>query len=140
MVRRHQHSQLYLTHHFEVPVIAVFTKYDQFLLNVEMDVLDEPDKYPDIDVSDEVTRRFQEHYLQPLGDGVRYVQLQSAFRLICRGCILMTSSAEMHQADSRCDGLIERTAAALNDEVVALMLLAVQRGNVELSVKTALNR
>jgi hypothetical protein len=32
------------------------------------------------------------------------------------------------------------TAAALDEETVALMLLAVQRGNLELSVKTALRR
>ena len=42
--------------------------------------------------------------------------------------------------DSRCNGLIEKTAAALNDDVVALMLLAVQRGNLELSIKIALSR
>ena len=46
----------------------------------------------------------------------------------------------MNLKDSRCTGLIEKTAAALNEDVVALMLLAVQRGNVELSVKTALSR
>jgi hypothetical protein len=34
-----------LMKHFEVPIIAVFTKYDQFLYNVEMDVLDDPDEY-----------------------------------------------------------------------------------------------
>ena len=28
--------------HFEVPVIVVFTKYEQFLRNVKMDVLDNP--------------------------------------------------------------------------------------------------
>jgi hypothetical protein len=39
-----------------------------------------------------------------------------------------------------CDNLIKETAASLNDNVVALMLLAVQRGNLELSVKIALNR
>jgi hypothetical protein len=42
--------------------------------------------------------------------------------------------------DSRCDSLVEKTAAALNEDTVALMLLAVQRGNLELSVKTALRR
>ena len=109
-----------------------------------MDVSDDPDKYPGKNLSEwvtlEETRRFREHYLQPLGRDDRYVRLQSGFRLICPGCILMTSSAEMHQTDSRCDGLIERTAAELNDDVVALMLLAVQRRNLELSVKTALNR
>ena len=42
--------------------------------------------------------------------------------------------------DGCCNGLIEETAAALNEDVVALMLLAVQRGNLELSVKTALSQ
>ena len=43
-------------------------------------------------------------------------------------------------SDSRCGNLIEMTATALNDEAVLLMLLAVQRGNVELSVKLAWER
>jgi hypothetical protein len=42
--------------------------------------------------------------------------------------------------DSRCNDLVEKTAAALNEDTVALMLLAVQRGNLELSVKIALRR
>ena len=42
--------------------------------------------------------------------------------------------------NSRCDDLIEKTAAALNDDIVAIMLLAVQRDNLQLSVKAALNR
>ena len=41
---------------------------------------------------------------------------------------------------SHCDQLVEKTAAALNEEAVMLMLLAVQRGNVELSVKIAWRR
>ena len=39
-----------------------------------------------------------------------------------------------------CNGLLENTAAALNEDVIALMLLAVQRGNLELSINIALNR
>ena len=46
---------------------------------------------------------------------------------------------EMHRNDSHCRNLVEKTAAALNDKAVMLMLLAVQRGNVELSVKVAWN-
>ena len=41
---------------------------------------------------------------------------------------------------SHCDDLVEKTGTALNEEVVMLMLLAVQKGNVELSVKTAWRR
>jgi hypothetical protein len=106
-----------------VPVIAVFTKYDQFRFNVEMDMFDDPDKYPDSNVSRVVEKRFQEYYLHPLGHDVRYVRLE-----------------KMNMKDSRCDSLVEKTAAALNEDTVALMLLTVQRGNLELSVKTALSR
>ncbi|KAN0130009.1 hypothetical protein V8E53_012163 [Lactarius tabidus] len=106
-----------------VPVIAVFTKYDQFLFNVEMDVSDDPDKYPDSTVAQVAEKRLQDHYLRPLGDDVRYVLLE-----------------KMHMKDSRCDNLVEKTAEALNDDAVALMLLAVQKGNLDLSVKMALSR
>ncbi|KAF8261830.1 hypothetical protein EI94DRAFT_1705227 [Lactarius quietus] len=106
-----------------VPVIVVFTKYDQFLFNVEMDVDDDPDKYPDGNVSEETQRRFEEYYLGPLGNNARYVRLE-----------------KMNMKESHCNELIEKTAAALEDDVVALMLLAVQKGNIELSIKTALSR
>jgi hypothetical protein len=46
----------------------------------------------------------------------------------------------MHKQNSRCDDLIEKTAEALNEDTLALMLLAVQRGNLAVSVKLALNR
>jgi hypothetical protein len=48
--------------------------------------------------------------------------------------------AEMHRQNRSCNDLIEKTVAALNDNVVTLMFLAVHRGNLELSVKMALNR
>jgi hypothetical protein len=44
---------------------------------------------------------------------------------------------EMHKPDGCCKKLIEETAVALSHDVVTLMLLAVQRSNVELSVKLA---
>ncbi|KAH9163053.1 GTP-binding protein [Lactarius sanguifluus] len=102
-----------------VPVIAVFTKYDQFRRNVEIDLMDYGN--PDDGVTEVTEKLFQEHYLRPLGDHVVFVRLE-------RG------------QNRRCDDLIEKTAAALNGDTVILMLLAVQKGNLELSVKTALKR
>ena len=46
----------------------------------------------------------------------------------------------MHMKGGQCGELVEKTAAALNDDAVMLMLLAVQRGNVDLSVRTAWRR
>ena len=43
----------------------------------------------------------------------------------------------MHKNGQRCTELIEVTANALSGDVVALMLIAVQRDNLELSVKKA---
>ncbi|SRR6266404_2338754 len=40
--------------------------------------------------------------------------------------------------ETRCDNLIEATAAALNEDVVALMLVAVQKDNLGVSVNLAL--
>ena len=46
----------------------------------------------------------------------------------------------MHKPDQRCTDLIEVTANALSLDVVVLMLMAVQRGNLERSVKQAVER
>ena len=71
-----------LMKHFEVPVIAVFTKYDQFLRNLKMDMLDDSDKYADRSVSEVAEELFQEHYLCPLGDDIGYVRLESELQVI----------------------------------------------------------
>jgi hypothetical protein len=46
----------------------------------------------------------------------------------------------MHINGSHCGNLIKKTAAALKEDAVMLMLVAVQRNNVELSVKLAWRR
>jgi hypothetical protein len=43
----------------------------------------------------------------------------------------------MHKPGQRCTDLIEKTANALSDNVVALMLLAVQKDNLELNIGQA---
>ena len=67
----------------------MFTKYDQFLLNIEMNLMDYPDEYLDSNVSEVAEIKFQERYLRPLGDDVRYVRLESGFRIKCQSYMLM---------------------------------------------------
>ena len=67
------------THHFEVPVIVVFTKYDQFVYNVAMHLFDYPSSYPERDASVVAEKQFQKHYLHPLGNDIRFVRLKSGF-------------------------------------------------------------
>ena len=45
---------------------------------------------------------------------------------------------EMQKHGQQCAGLIEMTANALSGNVVVLMLVAVQRYNLELSIKQAI--
>ena len=44
---------------------------------------------------------------------------------------------EMQKRETRCHGLLEETAKALNEDVLALMLLAVQKMDLELSIRMA---
>ena len=48
--------------------------------------------------------------------------------------------AGMHETGRHCTELLEKTAKALNDNVVDVMLLAVQKGNLELSINLAVTR
>ncbi len=72
----------------------MFTKYDQFLRNVEIDLEDQHDEDPSVDVSKEAIEKaaneiFEEHYLGPIGEGVPWVRLRGEFRVKCLGEILM---------------------------------------------------
>jgi hypothetical protein len=51
-------------------------------------------------------------------------------------CANFTSQG-MHKPNQLCKGLIEITASSLTGGVVALMLLAVQKDNLELSITHA---
>jgi len=53
-------------------------------------------------------------------------------------CCINVRPAGMQKHGERCANLIEMTANSLSDGVVALMLLAVQRDNLELNIKQAI--
>ena len=57
-----------------------------------MHFVDYPDEYPNITISEATEEQFQEHYLRPLGDNVRYVRLESGFRVKCLDYMLMSFS------------------------------------------------
>ena len=47
---------------------------------------------------------------------------------------------EMQKVETRCHALLAETAGALNKDVLVLMFLAVQRADLELSIRTAVKR
>ncbi|KIJ94961.1 hypothetical protein K443DRAFT_11740 [Laccaria amethystina LaAM-08-1] len=106
-----------------VPLIAVFTKYDQFKDNIEIRLKRGGGTDWETKAPAEAERVFQEEYLGKVGGMPDFVRLEG-----------------MHEAGKRCTELLEKTANALNDNVVTVMLLAVQRGNLELSVSLAVKK
>jgi len=101
----------------QVPVIAVFTKYDQFRREIRMKLEDQhPDSAP---VDDDVETIFKEHFLGNLKGSPPFVRLE-----------------KMNKPDQRCTDLISTTASSLSSSV-QLMLLAVQKVNLELNIDYA---
>ncbi|KAG6375315.1 hypothetical protein JVT61DRAFT_3541 [Boletus reticuloceps] len=112
----------------KVPVIAVFTKYDQFKRDtkIKLAMRSGGGSLTAKDVDGEVEKVFQEQYWGVVKDEsprYGYVRLE-----------------KMHKVGERCNALITETSNALSTNVATLMLLAVQRGNLEMSVKLAMER
>jgi hypothetical protein len=119
---------------FQVPVIAVFTKYDQFKRNLKMRLEDE-DHGPGTYFETEAENVFYRDYLASLVGPPPFVRLESENSFNQFTPIFNLCYVGMHKPDQRCTDLLEVTANALSGGVVALMLMAVKRDNLELSVK-----
>jgi hypothetical protein len=126
----------------QVPVIAVFTKYDQFRRNIGIK-LEDQQRDPSL-LDAEVESVFNEHYMAglPGPPSPPFVRLESEDFDDHRDMyFIKLSPAGMHKPEQQCNGLIKITVNALSGAVVALMLLAVQRDhNLELSIDYAINR
>ena len=114
-----------------VPVIAVFTKYDQFWLDIEMNLKDCGCPNPETRAPANAERVFKEEYLRNLGEAPRLCAWKVRSSRVYRYSRNNNLSSEMHETGQRCDELLVTTGHALNDGVVAVMLLAVQKGNPE---------
>jgi len=61
---------------FQVPVIAVFMKFDQFRCNIRMKLEDEHCD-PGMDLNTEVENMFNQHYLASLNGPPPFIRLES---------------------------------------------------------------
>lgn len=61
---------------FQVPVIAVFTKFEQFKRNITMK-LNEQGRDPKIHLDEEVESMFNQHYMAKLGGSPPFIRLES---------------------------------------------------------------
>jgi hypothetical protein len=120
----------------QVPVIAVFTKYDQFKREIKMK-MEDARRGSETNLEDEGDSIFHEHYLTRLGGAPPFVRLESEYSVIKKTRTVLISIG-MHKHGQRCTDLIEITADALSGNVVAVMLLAVQKDNLEPNMKQAI--
>lgn len=119
-------------------MVAVFTKYDQFKRNIHMKLTEEG-RDPGTQLDTEVEMMFNQHYLGGLSGHPTFVRLESeGFVDQFITPILISVLVGMHRSDQRCTELIEVTADALNGGAVALLLMAIQRDDLELNVKQAI--
>ena len=119
-----------------MPVIAVFTKYDQFKRNIQMK-LEDDGRGLGTHFDAEAESVFNQHYLGSLSGPPPFVRLESEDFSQEIHTHFNSCSIGMHKPNQRCTDLIDATANALSGGVVTLMLIAVQRDNLELSVKKA---
>ena len=61
---------------FQVPVIAVFTKFDQFKRDTKMELEDQR-RDRETDLNTEVENRFEQHYLAGLNGPPPFIRLES---------------------------------------------------------------
>ena len=121
---------------FQVPVIAVFTKFDQFKHDIKIK-LEDDGRDPETHFGTEVESVFNRYYLGGLSGSPPFVRLEGEAYFKAIHTHVNSCPVGMHKHDERCTDLIEATANALNKDVVTLMLMAVQRDNLELNVKKA---
>ncbi|KAJ7828905.1 hypothetical protein B0H14DRAFT_2366860 [Mycena olivaceomarginata] len=110
------------SHAHQVPVIAVFTKFEAFRHNIQLD-LEDDNQRQHVNPRDEWERIFKAEYLERLGEGPKFVRLEG-----------------MDKSDARCDNLIGTTLEVLDPATVALMLLAVQVQNLGINVQYVVKR
>jgi len=101
-------------------VIAVFTKYNQFKIDIEDH---DHDAKAQVHVEIDHDHVFNEQYLARLKGTPLYIRLEKT-----------------HKAGAECNALIELTSDALSGSAASLMLLAVQRSNLELSINQAVRK
>ena len=119
-------------------MIAVFTKFDQFRRDIRMKVEDQDRNADDpAIVNAEMERVVKEEFLAHLKGSTPIVRLESEDFFPTSIYYTNNCPKGMHKQGERCTDLIKTTADTLSGNVVALMLLTVQKDNLELSIEKA---
>jgi hypothetical protein len=90
-------------------------------------------------IDDDVENIFKTHFLGNLKGSPPFVRLESKDFVTTQHIPQYSNRfpAEMNKPGQRCTDLISKTASSLSSSVVRLMLLAVQKVNLELNINYA---
>jgi hypothetical protein len=119
-------------------VIVVFTKFDQFKKDIRMKLEDQDRDADDPAVLNaEMERVFNKEFLTNLKGSPPVVRLESENFYPTSIYNANYCLAGMHKPAQRCTDLIQTTADALAGGAVALILLTIQKNNLELNIGRA---
>jgi hypothetical protein len=133
----------------QVPVIAIFTKFDGLLTEAYTELTD--DGWGEEEALDGMSERaeklLQTHFRKPLSEAEfppsDYVRLNGDLsKHFLRKHKFMFSSEliDMREPTSSCNELIQKTANALTDETLRLLFVSVQQNNIDVCIQYALEK
>jgi len=122
--------------------VAIFTKFDDFITQVyDEDKDEEENRRIALDV-------WKELFKQPLtsykSKPSTYVHLECKSFLIQQLILGLTSYPALHKDEcnhqEQVGVLIKKTAASINDLVLKILFVTIQRNNLQVSIECAVNR
>jgi hypothetical protein len=135
-----------LSYYFEVPVIAIFTKFDGLVTNAFIELrktlnLKEAKKK----MLEMATEMLSTDFIEPLkvaaSGPIAYVRLEgkpSGYNSL--HLLLAVVHIDMREKASDCKELINETANALNDDVLKLLFVSVQQNNIDTSIRFSVKK
>ncbi|KDQ54556.1 hypothetical protein JAAARDRAFT_135344, partial [Jaapia argillacea MUCL 33604] len=116
-----------------VPVIAIYTKFDDFVLQTQQFFMSQGEEEEDafLKASLSASNHFTKEYA---------IVFNKTRFPPSRNDLSFTSYIDMDKPDTNCDKLLEKTADALNDDVVRQLFVCIQKNNLDLCGKWGVER
>ncbi|KDQ53808.1 hypothetical protein JAAARDRAFT_136734 [Jaapia argillacea MUCL 33604] len=115
-----------------VPVIAIYTKFDDFVLQTQLFFVsngwEEDDAF-------NVASQCASHRFTNV-----YAKVINETRFPPSGDLSFTSYIDMDKLDTNCDKLLEKTADVLGDDVLRQLFMCIQKNNLDLCGKWGVKR
>ncbi|KDQ64038.1 hypothetical protein JAAARDRAFT_117913 [Jaapia argillacea MUCL 33604] len=116
-----------------VPVIAIYTKFDDFVLQTQQFLTSQG--WDEDDAFDEASRSALNCFTEKYAKVVNTTRFPPK-----RDDLSFTSYTDMDKTGAKCDELLEKTADALGGDALRQLFVCIQRNNLDLWTKWAVKR